>query len=113
MRKFVVGWIANTLAIFAVASIMGSIAVGSVGSAIAAGAILTVVNAIVRPVLLILTLPLTIVTLGIFYFFIAGFCLWLTAQVVPGFAVHGVFMTIVASVLISIISTVITGAIKD
>ena len=113
MLRFAISWIANSLAILAVASLFGVVAVGSVPDAFVAGAVLSLVNAIVRPILVVLTLPLTIVTLGLFYFVITGFCLWLTARLIPGFAVHGVFMTIVASVLISLISTLIARALRS
>jgi putative membrane protein len=110
---FVISWIANSLAILAVAWTLGVVSVGSTRDAFVAGALLTVVNAVVRPVLVVLTLPLTVLTLGLFYLFITGFCLWLTARLVPGFAVHGMFMTIVASILISLVSTVITRVLRS
>jgi len=52
---------------------------------VAAALVLGLVNAIVRPVLLVLTLPLTLVTLGLFLFVLNAFCLWLTSAIVPGF----------------------------
>jgi putative membrane protein len=103
----VVTWIANSLAIFAVAYVMESVQVASLGVAFLAGALLPLVNALVRPVVVLLTLPLTIVTLGLFYFVVTAFCLWLTSELVPGFIVHGFFMTVVASILISIFSALI------
>ena len=112
MTRIVISWIANSIAILAVASLFGGVTVGSVQDAFLAGAVLSLVNAIVRPILVILTLPLTLVTLGLFYFVITGFCLWLTSRLIPGFAVHGVLMTIVASVLISLISTLISHALR-
>ena len=74
---------------------------------------LSLINASVRPIVVLLTLPLTIVTLGLFYFVVTGFCLWLTAYFIPGFAVHGLFMTIVASVLISLLSTFIARVLMN
>jgi len=69
--------------------------------------VLTLINALVKPILVILTLPLTILTLGLFYFVVTAFCLWLASQFVTGFIVHGFFTTVLAAVLVSIISTVI------
>ena len=112
MARALVAWIANSLAILAVAYLLGAVSVASVRDAFAAGLLLTLVNAIVRPILVVLTLPLTVVTLGLFYFVITGFCLWITAYFIPGFAVHGVFMTIVASILISLISTIISRVLR-
>jgi putative membrane protein len=112
MAKLLVAWIANSLAILAVGYLLGSVSVRSVTDAFIAGAILSLVNAIVRPILVVLTLPLTIVTLGLFYFVVTGFCLWLTSRIVPGFVVHGALMTIVASMLIGLIATIISWGLR-
>jgi putative membrane protein len=109
----VVAWIANSLAILAVSYFLGVVSVGSVRDAFIAGAVLSVINAIVRPILVVLTFPLTVVTLGLFYFAITGFCLWLTSYFFPGFAVHGWFMTIIASILISFASTIIAKVLRN
>lgn len=111
--SLLISWIANSLAILLVAQLLGSMSVDSVRDAFIAGAVLSLINAIVRPLLVILTLPFTIITLGLFYFVITGFCLWLAARLVPGFVVHGVFMTIVASILISLVSTLIAKVLKS
>ena len=111
--SLIISWIANSLAIMAVAYVVGGVSVGSARDAFIAGALLSLINAIVRPILVLLTLPLTVVTLGLFYFFVTGFCLWLTAFFVPGFAVHGVFMTVIASILISLISTFIARVLRN
>ena len=104
----VITWLANSLAILFVGSVLGGVTLRSTSDAFVAGAVLSLINSLVRPLLVILTLPFTIVTLGLFYFVITGFCLWLTAYFIPGFAVHGIFMTIVASILISIIGTLVS-----
>src|SRR3954451_717669 len=112
MFRLVLTWLANSVAILVVASLLGVVSVDSVRDAFVDGAILSLVNLIVRPILVILTFPLTIVTLGLFYFAITGFCLWLTSRVVPVFIVHGPFMTILASILISLLSTVISWSVR-
>ncbi len=81
----VLTWIGNSLAIYAVAYLMRSVEVASLLNAFVAGGVLTLINAVVKPILVILTLPLTIVTLGLFYFFVTAFCLWLASYLVPGF----------------------------
>lgn len=113
MMAIAITWIANSLAILLVAYFIGGVSVSSTRDAFIAGAVLSLINAIVRPVLVVLTLPLTVVTLGLFYFVVTGFCLWLTAYFIPGFAVHGWFMTIVASILISLFSTIITRVLRQ
>ncbi len=100
-------WVANSLAIYFVAYLLGGVEVGSLRDAFIAGAVLSVINAFVKPLLVLLTLPLTVLTLGIFYFLVTAFCLWLAAQLVPGFLLQGFFTTLVASILISLFSAFI------
>jgi putative membrane protein len=69
--------------------------------AIFAAVVLAVVNVIVKPILFVLTLPFTIVTLGLFLFVINALCLWLTALIVPGFRVHGFGTALIASLILA------------
>jgi len=69
--------------------------------------VLGLVNAIVRPVILILTLPLTIITLGLFYFVVNGIAFSLAAALVPGFHVASLWTGIVAAIVVSIVSWLI------
>jgi putative membrane protein len=103
----VVTWIANSLAIYAVAYLMESVAVASLADAFLAGAVLSIVNAVVKPIVVILTLPLTIVTLGLFYFVVTASCLYLASLVVPGFLLQGFWSTVLASILVSLFSALI------
>ena len=107
MTNILVTWIANSLAIYFVAYLLGGVDVASLKDAFLAGAVLSVVNAIVKPVIVILTLPLTVITLGLFYFVVTAFCLWVASTFVPGFILQGFFTTVVAAVLISIFSAFI------
>lgn len=107
MTSILVTWIANSLAIYAVAYLLGGVDVASVRDAFLAGAVLSIVNAIVKPVIVILTLPLTVLTLGLFYFVVTAFCLWLASTFVPGFMLQGFFTTVVAAILISVFSAFI------
>lgn len=112
MTAIVITWIANSIAIYVVAYLMRGVEVASFRDALLAGAVLSLVNALVKPVLVLLTLPVTILTLGLFYFVVTAVCLWLTAQIVPGFMVTGVFTTIIASILISIFSALLHRVLK-
>jgi putative membrane protein len=107
MLTIVINWIANSLAIYAVAYLMTSVQVGSLRDAFIAGAILTLVNAIVKPILVILTLPLTVLTLGLFYFVVTAICLYLVSVFYSGFIIHGMWMTIFAAILVGIFSALI------
>ena len=112
MTGLLLAWIGNSLAILFVDWLFDGVSVGSTQDAFIAGAVLGIVNTVVRPILLILTLPVTILTLGLFYFIISAFCLWLVSSLLAGFEVQGVFTTIFAAILISLVSTAITSALK-
>ena len=77
-------------------------------AALAAAFVLGLVNAIVRPLFVLLTLPLTVVTLGVFLLVINGLLLWLVSALVPGFHVNGFFGAVAGSVLVSIVSGILT-----
>ncbi len=112
MTGLLLRWIANSLAILFAAWLFDGVNVSSTQDAFIAGAVLGLVNTLVRPVLVLLTLPATVLTLGLFYFVVSGFCVWLTSYFLEGFEVHGVHTAIFAAILISIVSTVITSALQ-
>jgi putative membrane protein len=109
MAGILITWIANSVAIYFVAYLLEGVAVGSWRDAFIAGAVLSLINAIVKPVVFILTLPFTIVTLGLFYFVVTAFCLWLASVFVPGFILQGFLKTVVAAILISIVSAIVAS----
>jgi putative membrane protein len=77
-------------------------------AALAAAFVLGLVNAVVRPLFVILTFPVTVVTLGLFLLVINGLLLWLVTAIVPGFHVNGFLAAVIASVLLSIVSGILT-----
>ena len=112
MTGLLLAWIGNSLAILFVDWLFDGVTVRSPQDAFIAGAVLGIVNSVVRPILVILTLPVTILTLGLFYFVVSGFCLWLTSSLLAGLEVHGVLTTILAAIVISLVSTAITSTLK-
>ncbi len=110
---FLIRVVVNALAIICAAAIVPGIQVDGLISAIAAGLVLGLINAFVRPVLLILTLPITLVTLGLFLLVLNGLCFWLVASLVKGFHVAGFGSAIVGAILVSIISWIVTALISD
>jgi len=108
--SLVITWVANSFAIYGVAYLMSGVQVASLRDAFIAGAVLSIINLVVKPVVVLLTLPFTIVTLGLFYFVVTAFCLWLVSKFVSGFMLHGVLTTVVAALLISIFSALINRA---
>jgi putative membrane protein len=110
---FILRVVVNVLAIVLAASIVPGVRLDGVLSAVAAGLLLGIVNAIVRPVLLILTLPITLVTLGLFLLVLNGICLWLVAAVVRGFHVAGLWPAILAALVVSVVSWIGTVLVSD
>ena len=102
----------NGLAIVVAAWIVPGIAVSGVLAALGAGAILGVVNVLIKPLLLLLTLPLTIVTLGLFIFVVNALCLGLTAALVPGFTIAGFWSAMGGALLVTLVSWVLNGLVR-
>jgi putative membrane protein len=80
------------------------------GAALLAAVVLALMNTIVKPILFVLTLPFTILTLGLFLFVLNAIVLWLTALVVPGFHLHGIGTTFLASLVLSVVGMIWKGA---
>lgn len=110
---FLVRLIANALAILTAAYIMPGIQVSGGLAVLAAALVLALVNAIVRPILLLLTLPFTLLTLGLFIFFLNAFCLWLTSVLVKGFEVEGFWTAVGGAIIVSIVSWIVTVMLSD
>lgn len=99
-------WILNTLALFLVVTIVPNFSYRSWVTLAIAALVLGLLNAVVRPVLFVLTLPITVVTLGLFLLILNAIMLELTAWLVPGFAIDGFGWAIVGALVLSIISLV-------
>jgi putative membrane protein len=110
---FVIRVLINALAIYLVAEIVPGITVDSVVAALGAGLVLGLINAVVRPILVVLTLPVTLLSLGLFLFVLNAFCLWLTSVLVKGFEVHGFWAALFGALLISIVSWLLNAFLSD
>ncbi len=86
----------------------GVIRVDGVWAALVAAFILGIVNAVIRPILIFFTLPITVLSLGLFLLVINGLMLWLVSAVVKGFQVNGFWGAVLGSILISIVSWVLS-----
>ena len=102
--RLVVTWIINALALLALPYLMQSVQVDNIGTALVAALVLGLVNTLIRPLLVLLTLPVTLLTLGLFIFVINGVLFWLVAQLVGGFHVAGFWSAVGAALLYSVIS---------
>jgi len=106
---FLLRLLVNMVAILIISHLFpGLISVESFLSALVAAFLLGIVNAIIRPILVFFTLPLTILTLGLFLLVINGLMLWLVSALVRGFHVNGFWGAVVGSLLISIVSWILS-----
>jgi putative membrane protein len=99
-------WILNTLALFIVVTLVPGFYYRSVVTLAIAALVLGLLNAIVRPILFILTFPLTVVTLGLFLLVLNAIMLELTAMLVPGFHITSFWWAIIGALLLTVISLV-------
>lgn len=107
MPGFFLRWSVNLLALMIAGSVISGISIQSIGMGIVAAGILGIVNAVIRPLVLLLTLPINLVTLGLFTFVINAAMLKLIADVVPGFVVESFGAAFLGALLISFISWVL------
>lgn len=102
--NFIISLILSSIAVFVAAYILPGVHLAGFGTAIVVAIILGIINAFIRPVLLILTLPITILTLGLFSLVIIAFCVMLTSWIVPGFHVDGWLWALVFAIVLAIIN---------
>ena len=106
---FITRWLINMIAVLLIAYLLPRVIwVDGLWAAFIAALFLGIVNAIIRPILVLLTLPLTLLTLGLFLLVINGCMLWLVAILVKGFYVNGFGGAVFGSILISLISWVLS-----
>lgn len=110
--KLIVRWLLLAAALLLVAYLYPGVAVQSFGSALIAALVLGLLNTIVRPVLVLLTLPVTLLTLGLFLFVINAITFWMAASVLQGFYVTGFVAALVGSLIYSLAGMVIDVAME-
>ncbi|HAD04484.1 MAG: hypothetical protein A2091_08025 [Desulfuromonadales bacterium GWD2_61_12] len=113
MKGILLRWGILTLAILAAAYLLEGIEVGNFGTALAAAAILAILNAFLRPLLILLTLPINILSLGLFTFVINALLLKLVSVVIAGFVVQGFWVALVGALIISLVSWLLTSFVSD
>ena len=105
--KLILKWLCSAVALLAVAYIYSGVEVTSFTGALIAAAVLAALNTVVRPVLAFLTLPVTIVTLGLFIFVINALMFWAAASLVSGLNVNGFGAALIGSLIYSVLQLVI------
>ena len=111
--RFLLRLLLNGIAIIIAAWFVPGVYLGGIVPALLAGAILGFVNALVRPILLLLTLPFTLITLGLFIFVVNAICFALTAALVPGFEISGFFAALFGAIIVSLVSWALNAMLTD
>ena len=106
-------WCLNALALMLVAYLYSGVQVTGISAALIAALVLGLVNALIRPILILLTLPVTLLTLGLFIFVINALLFWLVAEMVPGFKVSGFMAALLGSLMFSVITMATSFLIPD
>jgi len=113
MKGILVRWLILTVAIMFAAYMMAGIHVKNFFSAFLAAAILGILNAFFRPILILLTLPINILTLGLFTFIINALLLKMASGVISGFEIYGFWSAVFGSLIISLVSWILSSLINE
>ncbi|NJC87282.1 MAG: phage holin family protein [Desulfuromonas sp.] len=110
---FLIQWVVSGLAIIITAYLLPGVAVGGFLAALVTALILGLINAIIRPILILLTLPLNILTLGLFTLVINALLIMLAAAIVPGFAVRGFWWAFLFGIVLAIVNFALSPLLKS
>ena len=108
MPEFLITWLIAAVALMITAYIVPGLLVTNIVSAAISSVILGLVNATIKPLLVVLTLPLTLLTFGLFLFVVNGIAIWLTGALTPGFDVRGFVPALVGSIVLSLVTSGLT-----
>ena len=106
MIKHLLYFVVVAAVMFGLARVLPGFEVSSFTSALIAAVVLGLMNVIVKPILFVLTLPFTILTLGLFLFVLNAIVLWLTSLLVPGFRIHGILTALIAALVLSLVGMI-------
>jgi putative membrane protein len=110
--KLIAKWLLNAAALLAVAYLYSGVQIKSYTAALIAAVVIGLFNAVLRPVLVVLTLPVTVVTLGLFLFVINALMFWSAAAVLDGFHVSGFGAALIGSLIYSLLGIVIDSLLQ-
>lgn len=107
MLQFLLTWLATAVSLIITAFVVPGFTIVSFSSALVGAVILGLVNAIVKPILILFTLPLTILTLGLFLLVVNAIALGLVGYLTPGLSVAGFFPALFGSIVLTVVSSII------
>src|ERR1700743_2226391 len=114
MQKLLIRWVGNVVALFVAAWVLSGISYGDQWwTLFIAAAVFTLVNAWIKPLLTVLSIPFIIVTLGLFYFLLNVFMLYLTDWIVPDFEIRTFWWGVLAAIIVSIVNGVLGMVLPD
>jgi putative membrane protein len=109
VTAFLIRWLVTTIAVFAAEKIIPGIHCQSAGALLGASLLLGIINAFVRPILLLLSIPFIILTMGLFILVVNALMLMLVAQIIPSFGVDGFWSAFFGSIVISFVSWILSS----
>jgi putative membrane protein len=110
--KLIIKWLLSAAALLAVAQFYPGVTVQSFTAALIAAFVIGLLNTVVRPILVILTLPVTVITLGLFFFVINALMFWAASGLLDGFKVQGFMAALIGSLLYSLAGVIIEAALE-
>lgn len=113
MIRLLLGWGINATAIFLLPYILSAVQLKSFGTALLVALVIGFLNTLIRPVLFLLTLPITVLTLGLFTLVLNGLMFWVTSRLVDGFHIDGFWWAVLAALVYSLVSAVISSVLLD
>jgi putative membrane protein len=107
--RLILGWIINAVVLLVLPYVLSGIQVGSFTTALVAALVIGLLNVLIKPILFILTLPITLLTLGLFTLILNGLMFWLAARFLEGFTVAGFWWAVAGALVYSLLSWAVSS----
>lgn len=111
--KLIIKLLLNALIVVVLSKLLNGVNVDSYGTALIVAAVIALLNLFVKPVLVILTLPVTILTLGLFLLIINGIIIWMAHKLIDGFGISSFWMGILFSILLTVFQSILHSLLKE
>lgn len=112
LRNILINWAISSLILYGVTFIFSGLYANSIFAAVSAAGVLSFINATIKPILQIISIPITLLTLGFFYLVVNALILMFVSAVVPGFVVYGFWTAFFASIMLSFLNTLFLGKVR-
>ncbi len=110
--KLILRWLLNAVALWVAAALVPGIGYDTLTALLLAALVIGLINALIRPILLVLTIPITVLTLGLFLLVLNALLFWLGGSIVPGFHVDGFLSALLGSIVMSVVGFVLSFIVK-